>query len=111
MHAEVWKRYTNLSTFQGDDLGVVGGADDRVVSCDGSTVAGVAEELLAVGRRVGKVLPRLPRLTVVLGPLQREHSGTWRVGHLDEDVRNVELLHSTRHDSCTHKTPQDSVIM
>jgi len=94
---------TNLSSFEWDDLGVVGGADNRVICSDGATVASLTEELLTVGRSVSEVLPRLPCLTVVLGPLQGEHSRTWRVGHLDEDVGNVELLHS-RHGTITNLT-------
>ena len=83
-----------LSAFERDDLGVVGRTDDRVVTSDARAVADVTEELFTVSGSVGEVLPRLPRLTVVIGPLQREHSRPRRVGHLDEYVCHVELLHT-----------------
>ena len=86
---------TNLSSLEWHDLRVVRRTDDCVIACDRLTVSCLTKELLAVSACVSEVLPRLPRLAVVLRPLEREHSRTWRVGHLDEDVRHVKLLQRT----------------
>ena len=86
---------THLSSLEWHDLRVVRRTDDCVIACDRLTVSCLTKELLAVSACVSEVLPRLPRLAVVLRPLEREHSRTWRVGHLDEDVRHVKLLQRT----------------
>jgi len=83
-----------LSSFEWYDLGVVGGADDRVILGYWITVASLTKELVTVSRRVSEVLPCLPCLSMIFGPLQSKHSRTWRVSHLDEYVCNVELLNT-----------------
>lgn len=89
------KRDDNLAAFQWNDLGIFAGADDRVVSHDGRTVTDGAKERMTVAWRVGKVLPRLPCLTVVLGTFEGEYARSRRVGHLDKHVGDVKLLSET----------------
>ena len=50
------------------------------------------EVLLALRVVAGKVLPRVPRLPVVRGALQRPHAGPRTVGHGYGDVGDLEKL-------------------
>lgn len=62
----VQDRDGNLTTLQGNDLGVLGGADDGIVpGYGGVTVDSEVRYAVVIG--VGKVLPGRPGLTEVLG--------------------------------------------
>lgn len=65
----------NLAILQRYDLRILGRADDIVVLCD-RLQAVLAEVCVAVGRRVGKMLPRRPRLAVVARLFQRPQTRT-----------------------------------
>ena len=83
--------FTYFTTFDGQNFGVISRANDVVVFGD-SLVRLDAKDVVAVGRRIGKVLPRVIGLAIVVGFLQSPDAGTRRVGHLDVDVGDVEFL-------------------
>lgn len=82
---------THLTILQRDDFRVFGRTDHIIVVHDRSQA--VAPKVgFAIGGRIGKVLPRLPRVSIIDRFLQSPQAGTGRVAHTDEQIRHMEFL-------------------
>lgn len=89
--AVVQQHHWDLTILQWNNLRVFGRTDHIVIVHDRSQAV-TSEIGFAIGGRIGKMLPRLPRATVIHRLFQCPQSGTGRITHTDEQVRYVEFL-------------------
>ena len=83
-----FKKSAYLSILQWHDAGVLVRAHDVIVP--GYLLDRLhAKQLVALPFGLGKVLPGLEGLPVVLGPLQDPYPRPWGVGKLDDQVSHV----------------------
>lgn len=84
-----------LSSLDRKHFRVVSSTNNVIVAADFSISRGV-EEVIAVRRRIGEILPRLERFSVVDRFLERPNTRSWRIRHFDIYIGHMEFLN--KHD-------------
>ena len=87
--------FSYLSSLDRKHFRVVSSTNNVIVAADFSISRGV-EEVIAVRRRIGEILPRLERFSVVDRFLERPNTRSWRICHFDIYIGHMEFLN--KHD-------------